>query len=112
MSDFKDLLNTMKEFDSQTDTVVESYMSEDSDMDDIAYELEEIKDQIIQLVDEAVQMIPRGAGEGGMARDRAEAYWYGHILQACGDERYPSGSTSIQSTIDEIRHGDDDGEDF
>ena len=100
MSEFKQLLDTIAEIDVD-ETVTESVLREE-DSAEIAYELEEIKDQIIQLAEEAVNMIPHGAGENGMARDRAEAYWYGHILSACGDERYGGHNISMETTIREL----------
>lgn len=75
---------------------------------EIAMRLDEIKDEIIELMHECEGMLRRT----GMTWRRAEAYWYGHILSAVGDERYPSGSaTSMQETIEELEEADMDEDD-
>ncbi len=91
---------------------IETTLAEDNS--DVAYELEDIKDQIKGLLDEALSIIRPGMGEGGMARDRAESYWYAHIVMALdSDHGYMGGSmTTMQDTADEIRHNDGDDDEF
>lgn len=99
----------MKDFDVLDETINESVLRE-GDNEEIAYELEEIKEQIKGLVYEAFELIPRD----GMYASRARSYWYAHILTALDDEsEFMGGSMhSMQDTIDEIRSGDEDDDEF
>jgi hypothetical protein len=66
----------------------------------------EIKEEIKELLDEAIGLV-RDHAPG--AASRAEAYWYPHILCALDkDHGYMGGSMyTLQSAIDEM---DEDGE--
>lgn len=68
---------------------------------------EEIKEQIKELLDEALDLVP----EGG-AKARAKAYWYPHIVMALdNDHEYMGGSMcSMQDTLEEFY--DEEEEDF
>ena len=106
----KKLLETVNKND--VEQVNETVLHED-DHSDIAYELEEIKEQIQMLVGEAMDMIPRD----GMYAARARSYWYAHILTALDNEsEFMGGSmTTMQDTIDELREAggsEDDGDDM
>lgn len=82
----------------------EIFESEDDDYG-AAAELQEIREQIMELCQQALRLVPRSSYES------ARAYWYGHIMSACGSDEYHSGSaTSMADTIRELG-GDDDGED-
>ena len=63
--------------------------------------LSEIKDEMKELLGEADQLI-RGAG--GIAYERARAYWLGHIAIALDDDHeYAGGSMcTMQDTIDDL----------
>lgn len=69
---------------------------------------EEIKDQIKELLNEALDLVP----EGG-AKARAKAYWYPHIITALdNDHEYMGGSMcSMQDTLEEFCDEDEE-EDF
>lgn len=107
MSDMKTLLEAIEKND--VEQINETVLSED-DHSDIAYELEEIKEQIKMLAGEAYEMIPRD----GMYAARARSYWYAHILTALDDEsEFMGGSMhSMQDTINELRGDGEDEDDF
>lgn len=71
------------------------------------YRFEEIKDQIKELLEEAISLVPSAES------DRAESYWYAHISMALDEDHdYLGGSMcSMQDTINEWHDGDDDEED-
>lgn len=68
------------------------------------YRLEEIKVQIKELLEEAIDLVP------DHARSRAEAYWYAHIAMALDEDHgYMGGCMcSMQDTIDRIEEFDDE----
>lgn len=70
--------------------------------------LEEIKDEIKNLITEALHLMKPDE----RIHDRARAYWYAHIVMALDkDHMYLGGSmVTMQDTIDEIRE-DEDGPD-
>lgn len=70
---------------------------------DIVVGLEEVKEQMMDLAEHALSLIPEGVGEGGQARARAESYWHGHIMAALGNESYGGSMHSLQDTINEIQ---------
>ena len=102
----KTLLEAVKKND--VEEINESVLQENSDHADVAYELEEIKEQIKMLMGEAMDMIPRD----GMYASRARSYWYAHILTALDDEsEFLGGSMhSMQDTINELRDGGEEGD--
>jgi hypothetical protein len=67
--------------------------------------LEEIRDEIKELLDEATGILRRG---GGITYERARSYWLAHIRTALDkDHDYLGGSmVTMQNTIDEL--GEDD----
>jgi hypothetical protein len=93
--------------------LTESVLHEE-DAAEVAVELEELRDQMRMLVDEAMSIIPRDSA----TYERARSYWYPHILQALGGENEYMGSSmhSIQDSIDELAEEgapyDQDGEDY
>ena len=64
-----------------------------------AIRLQEIKEQMLELLDEAKSILP-----DGMARERAKAYWYAHIKTALLKEHeYLGGSlVTMDDTIAEL----------
>lgn len=75
---------------------------------DVASRLEEIKDNIKELANEALQIIRQSGNR--MAYERSRAYWYPHVVGALDKEHdYLGGSmTTMQNVIDEIRQADED----
>lgn len=65
---------------------------------------EEIKDQIKELLDEAIDLVP----EGGV-KERARAYWYPHIIMALdSDHEYMGGSIcTMEDTANEFDEEED-----
>ena len=66
---------------------------------EITERLTEIKEQMLELLDEAKDIIPEG-----MAKERAKCYWYAHIKTALLKEHeYLGGSlVKMDDTINEI----------
>ena len=76
-------------------------LSEDQD---VVMEFEETIEQIAELTQHALDMLPRG-----IIRDRARSYWYGHIMSALGSDEYGSGSaTTMRDTWEELQNSDED----
>jgi hypothetical protein len=71
-------------------------------------QLREIRDQMLDLLRQAKDLLPRG--ENRIVRERAEAYWYGTIQGALtNDGDYlPSTMTTLDDTIEEIRNLEND----
>ena len=69
------------------------------DKTEITERLTEIKEQMLELLDEAKDIIPEG-----MAKERAKCYWYAHIKTALLKEHeYLGGSlVTMDDTINEI----------
>ena len=69
------------------------------------YRFEEIIGEIKELLEEALDLVPEG-----MARSRAESYWYGNmIVNVNEDHGYMGGSMcSMQDTIEEWEDEDDE----
>ncbi len=61
--------------------------------------LNEIKEQMLELLDEAKNLIPEG-----MTKERARCYWYAHIKTALLKEHeYLGGSlVTMEDTINEL----------
>jgi hypothetical protein len=74
---------------------------------EIQERLIEIKEQMLELLDEAKDIIPEG-----MTKKRAEAYWYAHIKTAIlKDHEYLGGSlVTMEHTINELEEEDEDGD--
>jgi len=86
----------------------ESVIREDSDISMLADELEEIAQTIMELTDQAMGLLP-----SGQVRNRAEAYWYGHIMSAAGDDSYAGQSmATMMDTVTELREMGDDGDEY
>ena len=68
---------------------------------------EEIICEIRGLLDEALELVP-----DGIARSRAESYWYGNmIVNVTDDHGYMGGSMcSMQDTLEEFDEIDEDEE--
>ena len=79
-------------------------LGEGNDIAMQADRLEEIAQQIMELTDEAIGMTT------GRDRARAEAYWYGHILSAAGDDSYAGSSmhTMMDSVAEMREYAEDD----
>jgi hypothetical protein len=69
---------------------------------------EEIKDQIKELLDEAIDLVP----DGGV-KERAQSYWYSHITTALDDDHeYMGGSMcTMEDTLNEFDEEEYDEED-
>jgi len=80
-------------------TLTESILTEDRDT---AYELREIQEQMLVLLDEAYDLVPSDE------KARAKAYWYGHIASALGSEMYPSNGDDLGSLISDLEQRPDD----
>lgn len=67
--------------------------------------LEEIKEEMLELLDEADRLL---SGAEGMVYDRAKAYWIPHIKMALTKEHdYLGGSMeTLEDTIEELREPD------
>ncbi len=61
--------------------------------------LNELKEQMLELLEEAKDLIPEG-----MAKERAKCYWYAHIKTALLKEHeYLGGSlVTMEDTINEL----------
>jgi len=70
------------------------------DEENIADQLEDIKESIKFLVETAMNLLPRGH-----IKDRATAYWYYHIITMLDDnnEIYARQAGKISDTIEELR---------
>lgn len=66
---------------------------------EITERLQEIKDQMLKLLDEAKEIIPEG-----MTKERAKCYWYAHIKTALLKEHEFLGGSlvTMDDTINEI----------
>ena len=69
------------------------------DKTEITEKLTEIKEQMLELLDEAKNLIPEG-----ITKERAKCYWYTHIKTALLKEHeYLGGSlVTMDDTINEI----------
>ena len=76
-------------------------------MSDNKYRFEEIIGEIKELLEEALDLVPEG-----MARSRAESYWYGNmIVNVNEDHGYMGGSMcSMQDTLEEFDEIDEEEE--
>lgn len=63
-----------------------------------AEQLEEIRDQMLELLQEA-----RGVMMGTSDYSNADAYWLAHLETALGTERYRTYSTTMQDAIDAFK---------
>lgn len=72
-----------------------------TDMTETAAKLEDLRDQMLMLVEEATQLL-RHTDVPELTYERARQYWIGHIKSALGDDNYPTYSPTMQSTIDEL----------
>jgi hypothetical protein len=88
-----------------------SFMRDDEKVittDDIE-RLEEIEYEIIELADEAFDII-----EGTSEEGRSKAYWHGEVCAAMNNEKYVESQCSLQSvieTLEEYAEGCEDEDD-
>ena len=77
-------------------------------MKDYILELNDLKKQILELLERAVDIIPEG-----FAKQRAEAYWYPQIYMALINDNGYVGSAgcSMEDTIVELQEEECEGED-
>ena len=61
--------------------------------------LGEIRDEVIELMDEARRLI-RGTNEEA----RFKGYVYGHVLSSMGHESYPEHSPTLESIMQSLEH--------
>ncbi len=75
------------------------------DRNEITERLEEIKEQMLELLDEAKDLIPEG-----ITKERARCYWYAHIKTALLKEHeYLGGSlVTLDDTINELSEDEED----
>ena len=85
------------------------------DLSDAAHEIKRIREEIADLVDEALSLLPTDDN----IKERARQYWYGHIMSAVGDSNYPTHSITMKTTMSELEEleyseeeGDEDDEDW
>lgn len=74
---------------------------------EIAQELLSLKDQMEDLLSQAERIVRQSEDQGVIAR--AESYWIPHIKSAFGGHGY-SSMCSMQDTIEELEHDDQDEE--
>lgn len=75
----------------------------ENEYSDAASDLEEIADQINQLIEQAMDLIPRDSS----SRRRAEAYWYSQIKAAIGGDGSSGSMYSIMDNVRELSEEDD-----
>ena len=73
-------------------------------MSNDSYRFEEIKDQIKELIHEAISLVP------DHAKARAESYWYAQISMALDEDHCYIGGCmcSMQDTLEEFDDIDDE----
>ena len=92
-----EIYTILQNFNKVAEPVAEETVTEADGFD--AQEFEYIMDEIRNLADQALQMLPRGD------RAAAEAYWYAHILGAIGgDHGYMGGS--MHTMADSLRNAE------
>ena len=81
-----------------------------NDLTEIADELEELRQELLQGLDRAAQLLRAAGCEG--ARARAEAYWLAHARMALTREhQYLGGSmVTMDDTIAELRRDEEEDE--
>ncbi|MDC6176280.1 hypothetical protein [Ralstonia solanacearum] len=87
-------------------------MSKTLTPDDVVEELTQIKEQMLDLIENVRGVLK--AGGFTSALDRAEDYWIAHLTCAIShDHGYLGGSGwTLQDTIEEIESGEDEEEDI
>ena len=99
----------MKTFNEYLEMVDRPGMGE---MGDDIDRLEQIRFEMLKLLNEAEHLVKEMAKEAGdrVIAERAHAYWVGHIKSALGDEEYEGGSaTTLMDTIEELRTAEQEG---
>lgn len=66
---------------------------------EVVERLGEIREEVIDLMDEARRLI-RGTNEEG----RFKGYVYGHVLSAMGHESYPEHSPTLERIMQSLEH--------
>lgn len=82
----------------------------DDDDDDFgapaSIRMSEIADEIANLANEALELLPRNT----VQYQRARSYWYGHIMSAVGDSQYDSGhQINMQTSIKDLEEIEETG---
>jgi len=76
---------------------------------EIARELEETREQMLELIEQAGRILRRAVP--AMIYNRAHSYWLAHIKVALGSDEYDARyDTTISTTIKELRDGTDEEE--
>lgn len=84
--------------------------AEDLARTNAAEELDEIREEMLGLLQKALRVV-KSSGDK-MAVNRAEAYWYPHLAASLGHESYATRyDTTMVNTVRELRGEDEeDGE--
>ena len=102
-----EIYTILQNFNKVAEPVAEETVTEADGFD--AQEFEYIMDEIANLADQALGMLPRGE------RGAAEAYWYAHILGAIGGHHgsgYMGGSMhTMANSLRNAESGRDEDED-
>jgi hypothetical protein len=99
MTDARNMRKLIESVNGIADTDLREHNDEN---EDIAYRLEELQEQMLELLGEA-----DGILQGTSEHSAAQAYWLAHVETALtNDHGYLGGSmTTMQDTIDAIRQG-------
>jgi len=102
-----EIYTILQNFNKVAEPVAEETVTEAVEFD--AQEFEYIMDEIANLADQALGMLPQEE------RRAAEAYWYAHILGAIGGHhggRYMGGSMhTMANSLSDVESGRDEDED-
>ena len=106
MTDVRNMRKLIESVNGMTD---QDMLREYSEDEGVVEELEYIQEQMLDLLGQAENIV-RGTSEASSA----QAYWLAHIETALTNEHgYLGGSmTTMQDTIDALRDGDEDEDDF
>ncbi|MCK4120548.1 hypothetical protein G7939_04655 [Ralstonia solanacearum] len=86
-------------------------MSKTQARNNVVEELTEIKEQMLELIENARGLLKSGGF--GSALDRAEDYWIAHLTMAISDDHGYLGRSgcTLQDTIEELESGEDEEKD-
>lgn len=71
------------------------------DSSDSIDRLEEIRDEMLNLLEEAIDIVKSNANRS--TYDRAKSYWYAHIEGNLSGGKYNGSMTNIDETIEEMK---------